>query len=254
VDGGQLEGIHYLRTFGNSDAIRADAENAETVVLVGGSFIGTELAASLTAMGKKCSIVMQEQITLERPFGTDVGRFFHGVLTDKGVAIHGGDELERFEGDDRVRRVVTKAGAQIDADLVVIGAGVSPDVTLARGAGLELSDSGGVNVSSQLETSAPGIYAAGDIADYDSVVHGRSLRVEHWDVAFNHGKTAALNMGIARVRRAWSGPHRRTRLDGRRRVHGLLSGRRSGGRSSDRGPLRRPGSGTPLDPRQIGSR
>ena len=194
VDGAQLEGIHYLRTFGNSDAIRADAEQAENVVIVGGSFIGTEIAASLTSMGKKCAIVMQEDITLSLPFGDEVGGFFHRVLADKGVDIHGGDELERIEGDgDRVAKVVTKEGVELAADMVVIGVGVTPDLTLAKGAGLELGDSG-VKVSSRLETSAPGVYAAGDIAEYDSVVHGRSLRIEHWDVAFNQGKTAALNM------------------------------------------------------------
>ena len=195
VEGSELDGIHYLRTFGNSDAIRTDAEQAENVVLVGGSFIGTELAASLTAMGKNCAIVMLEEVALERPFGTDVARFFHGVLTDHGVAIHGSDELARFEGDGgRVKKVVTKRGLELDADLVVIGAGVTPDVMLAKGAGLEIGDSGGVTVSARLEVSCPDVYAAGDIAEYDSVVHGRRLRVEHWDVAFNMGKTAALNM------------------------------------------------------------
>jgi 3-phenylpropionate/trans-cinnamate dioxygenase ferredoxin reductase subunit len=195
VDGCDLAGIHYLRTFGNSDTIRSEAEQGENVVLIGGSFIGTELAASLTSMGKKCAIVMQEEITLELPFGKEVGGFFHGVLADKGVEIHGGDELERFEGaDGRVTKVVTKKGAELDADIVVIGVGVTPDVMLAKGAGVELGESGGVKVSSRLEASCPDLYAAGDIAEYESVVHGRSLRVEHWDVAFNQGKTAALNM------------------------------------------------------------
>src|SRR6476661_4248298 len=141
LEGGQLEGIHYLRTFGNSDAIRAGAEDAENVVVIGGSFIGTEVAASLTALGKKCSIVMQEEITLELPFGKEVGGFFHRVLESKGVDIHGGDELERVEGDDRVRKVVTKSGAELDADMVVIGVGVTPDVTLAKAAGLDIGDS-----------------------------------------------------------------------------------------------------------------
>jgi 3-phenylpropionate/trans-cinnamate dioxygenase ferredoxin reductase subunit len=195
VDGCQLDGIHYLRTFGNADAIRADAAKAENVVLIGGSFIGTEVAASLTSLGKKCAMVMQEEITLERPFGREVGGFFHRLLADKGVDIHGEDELERFEGDgERVTKVVTKKGAELDADMVVIGVGVMPDVMLAKGAGVELGESGGVKVSSRLEASCPDVYAAGDIAEYDSVVHGRSLRIEHWDVAFNQGKTAALNM------------------------------------------------------------
>jgi 3-phenylpropionate/trans-cinnamate dioxygenase ferredoxin reductase subunit len=194
AEGGQLEGIHYLRTFGNCDAIRSDAEQAENVVLIGGSFIATEVAASLTSLGKNCTIVMLEDITLESPFGKEVGGFFHRLLESHGVTIHGGDELERFEGESRVSKVVTKTGRELDADLVVIGAGVTPDVTLARAAGLDLTDSGGVNVSARLEASCPDVYAAGDIADYDSVVHGRSLRIEHWDVAFNQGKTVALNM------------------------------------------------------------
>jgi 3-phenylpropionate/trans-cinnamate dioxygenase ferredoxin reductase subunit len=194
VDGCDLEGIHYLRAFGNSDAIREDASGAERVVLIGGSYIGCEVAASLASQGRKCAIVMQEGTTFENQFGAKVGGFFQGVLEDHGVEVHGGDELERFEGDGRVSRVVTAGGLSLDCDMVVIGAGVAPDVTLARAAGLELGEAGGVKCSSRLETSVNGIYAAGDICEYDSVVHGRHLRVEHWDVAFNHGKTAALNM------------------------------------------------------------
>ena len=195
AEGGELEGIHYMRTFGNSEAIRRDAEDAEHVVLIGGSYIGTEVAASLTAMGKRCSILMQEEVVLERAFGAEVGGFFHRVLEEHGVEIHGSDGLERFEGaDGRVTKVVTGSGKELRADLVVIGAGVMPDVMLAKQAGLELGEAGGVKVSSRLEASVPDVYAAGDIAEYDSPVHGKPLRIEHWDVAFNHGKTAALNM------------------------------------------------------------
>jgi 3-phenylpropionate/trans-cinnamate dioxygenase ferredoxin reductase subunit len=194
VPGCELDGIHYLRTLGNADAIRADAEQAEEVVLIGGSYIGCEVAASLTLMGKRCTIVMQEQITLERGFGPTAGRFFQELLEEHGVTVHGEDELERFEGDGRVAKVVTKKGLELPADVVVIGAGVAPDVQLARGAGLELGEGGGVRCNSRLATSAPGVYASGDICEYDSPVHGRPLRIEHWDVAFNHGKTAALNM------------------------------------------------------------
>jgi 3-phenylpropionate/trans-cinnamate dioxygenase ferredoxin reductase subunit len=197
VDGCDLEGIHYLRAFANSDAIRADAAKAERAVLIGGSYIGCEVAASLTAAhGVSCSIVMQEDVVLSRQFGEEVGGFFQGVLEEHGVEVHGGDELERFEGSDgRVSRVITKAGKQLDCDMVVVGVGVMPDVMLARSAGLELGESGGVRCSSGLETSVPGIFAAGDICEYESPVHrGERMRLEHWDVAFNHGKTAALNM------------------------------------------------------------
>jgi len=196
AEGAELDGIHYLRAFGNSDAIRADAAQAERAVLIGGSYIGAEVAASLTAAhGVKCSIVMMEQVTLERAFGVEVGRFFQDVLEEHEVEVHGGDELERFEGaDGRVRKVITKGGRELDCDFVVIGAGVAPDVMLARAAGLELGDAGGVRCSAGLESSAPGVFAAGDMCEYDSPLHGRPLRIEHWDVAFNHGKTAALNM------------------------------------------------------------
>ena len=197
VDGGELDGIHYLRALGNADAIRADAAQAERVVLIGGSYIGTEVAASLRAsQGRECAIVMMEDVTLERFYGKEVGGFFQRVLEEHGIEVHGGQELERFEGaGGRVRKVVTKAGLELECDCVVIGAGVVPDVQLARQAGLELGDAGGVRTSSRLETSVPGIYAAGDIAEYDSVVHGGAvMRIEHWDVAFNHGRTAALNM------------------------------------------------------------
>src|SRR5205823_14888433 len=85
-------------------------------------------------------------------------------------------------------------GLELEADAVVIGAGVIPDVALARDAGLQIGESGGVEVDSCLQTAVPGVFAAGDIADYESVIHGHRLRIEHWDVAFNHGKTAALNM------------------------------------------------------------
>ncbi len=196
AEGGELEGIHYLRTLGNADTIRADADGRK-VVLIGGSYIGCEVAASLTASDHAtCQIVMQEAITLERGFGAAAGRFFQSRLEQHGVVVHGEDGLERFEGTDgRVTHVVTQRGRRLEADAVVIGAGVIPDVTLARSAGLALDEErGGVLCDAGLASSAPGLWAAGDIASYDSVPNGRRIRVEHWDVAFNHGKTAALNM------------------------------------------------------------
>jgi 3-phenylpropionate/trans-cinnamate dioxygenase ferredoxin reductase component len=195
VPGAELEGIHYLRTFGNSDAIRQDAAG-KRVVLIGGSYIASEVAATLTELGSECTMVMLEERALIRSFGREAATYFHDLLAGHGITLHGEDELDRFEGaDGRVTSVVTKAEREIPADAVIIGAGVNPDVMLARSAGLELGESGGVRVNTRLESSAPGIFAAGDMAEYESVVHGgRRIRVEHWDVAFNHGKTAALNM------------------------------------------------------------
>ncbi len=195
VDGCQLDEIYYLRTLGNADAIRAGVADAEEVVLIGGSYIGCEVAASLTLIGKHCTIVMQEQLTLERGFGPRAGRFVQELLESHGVTVHGGDELERFEGDGRVARVITAGGLELAADAVVVGAGVIPDVQLAQKAGLQIGQRGGVRCSSRLQSSVPGVYAAGDICEYDSIVHGGvPMRIEHWDVAFNQGKTAALNM------------------------------------------------------------
>jgi 3-phenylpropionate/trans-cinnamate dioxygenase ferredoxin reductase subunit len=194
VPGCELSGIHYLRTLGNADVIREDA-SGKRVVLIGGSYIAAEVAASLTELGSSCSLVMLESVVLSRAFGEQAGRFFEDRLREHGIEVHGDDSLERFEGSDgRVRRVITQQGLRLEADVVVIGAGVTPDVMLARRAGLELGATGGVVVDSRLQTAAPGVYAAGDIAEYQSVIHDWRLRVEHWDVAFNHGRTAALNM------------------------------------------------------------
>jgi 3-phenylpropionate/trans-cinnamate dioxygenase ferredoxin reductase subunit len=195
VDGCHLEQIHYLRTLGNSDAIAEGVEEAEEVVLIGGSYIACEVAASLTLLGKHCTLVMQEGYTLERGFGPTAGKFFQDMLESHGVTVHANDELERFEGEGAVSMVVTRNGLELPAQAVVIGAGVTPDVQLAQRAGLQIGERGGVACSSRLETAAEGVFAAGDIAEYDSPVHGgRPMRIEHWDVAFNHGKTVALNM------------------------------------------------------------
>jgi 3-phenylpropionate/trans-cinnamate dioxygenase ferredoxin reductase component len=195
VPGCELEQIHYLRTLGNSQAIREATSAVEDVVMIGGSYIGCEVAASLTLVGRSCTIVMQEEHTLERGFGKRVGRYIEELLRSHGVTIHGRDGLARFEGDGRVQKVVTDNGLQLRAEAVVIGAGVTPDVALARAGGLQLGERGGVRCTSGLQSSAPGIYAGGDICEYESPVHGgRPVRIEHWDVAFNHGKTAALNM------------------------------------------------------------
>ena len=192
VEGAELEGIHYLRAFGNADAIREQAAQAERVVLIGGSYIGAEVAASLRAQGAEVAIVMLEEVALSRTFGEEVGRFFHDALAEHGVEIHGGEELEAFEGDGNVQAVVTKSGLTVEGELVVVGAGVRPDQMLAERAGLEVDD--GLICDQRLETSAAGIFAAGDVCSYDSVVHGRRLRVEHWDVALQQGRHVARAM------------------------------------------------------------
>ena len=195
VPGSELEGLHYVRAFGNSDAIRGELAGAEQVVCIGGSYIGCEVAASLTMLGKQVTIVMQEDEPLSRGFGAHAGRFFRGALGERGIGVVGGDEIERFEGEGHVARVVTKGGRELPAQLVVCGVGVTPDVMLARAAGLELGESGGIRCDATLRTSAPGVWAAGDVCEYESVVHdGTRIRVEHADHAWNQGAYVARAM------------------------------------------------------------
>jgi 3-phenylpropionate/trans-cinnamate dioxygenase ferredoxin reductase component len=189
LEGAQLDGIHYLRVLGNSEAIREEAEGAEHVVLIGGSYIASEVAASLTATGTKCTMVMLEDVALSRAFGEEVGRYFDEILESNGIDLVRGDQLEDFLGDGRVRAIRTKSGREIEGDVVVVGAGVHPDTMLAQRAGLEVDN--GIICDSKLETSVSGVFAAGDVCSYDSAVHGRRLRVEHWDVALQQGQHVA---------------------------------------------------------------
>jgi 3-phenylpropionate/trans-cinnamate dioxygenase ferredoxin reductase component len=201
VDGVQLDGVHYLRALGNADTLRKDVEDAQRVVCVGGSYIGSEVAASLTELGKRVTILMQEAHPLEQQFGTRAGARFRAILEAHGIEIVGSDEVERFEAatpgvcdEGRVARVLTKGGRTLECDAVVCGVGAQPDVMLARKSGLALGELGGVKCDSRLRTSAERVYAAGDICEYDSVVHGRVMRIEHEEVAAAQGRTAARNM------------------------------------------------------------
>ena len=192
VDGAELEGIHYMRAFGNSDAIRDAAADGKRVVLIGGSYIATEVAASLTAKGAECALVMMEDVTLERTFGAEVGRWFQDLLESKGIEVLGGEELQAFEGSGSVERIVTKKGTTVEGDLVVVGAGVRPDTMLAEKAGLEVDN--GIICDAALESSVEGIFAAGDCCSWESEPLGRRIRIEHWDIAFQQGKHAARGM------------------------------------------------------------
>lgn len=194
LEGAALEGLHYLRTLGNADAIRAEAAGAEHVVLVGGSYVACEVAASLSVLGKRCTMIMEEPEPLSRGFGDAVGRFARGLLGRGGIELVCGDPVERFEGEARVQRVLTRSGRVVPADLVVMGTGAVPDVMLARSAGLALGETGGVACDAMLGTSAAGVWSAGDVCEFDSVTHGRRLRIEHWEVARTQGRTVAANM------------------------------------------------------------
>lgn len=197
VEGMGQSGIHYIRAYGNSDSLREDLDQlGKRVVCVGGSYIGCEVAATLSSkLGCECTVVMLEALPLERTLGTEVGAWAKGYLESLGVKFHGDQSLARFAGDgDRVTKVVCESGLEIDADVVVMGTGVIPDTMLAKQAGLTIGEKGGILTDACLRTSAPDVYAAGDACEYYSEMHGGHVRIEHWDVAFSHGKTAALNM------------------------------------------------------------
>jgi 3-phenylpropionate/trans-cinnamate dioxygenase ferredoxin reductase component len=196
IDGAQLDGLHHLRALANADALRRDAEAAERVVCVGGSYVGCEVAATLAAAGKRVTILLLEEEPLERAFGLQAGAWVRSVLEAHGVEVRGSSEVERFEGSgDRVERVVLAGGEAIAADVVVIGVGAQPDVMLARKAGLPIGPHGGVLADAQLRAAGTeGLWVAGDIAEYESVVHGRTIRIEHEEVAAGHGRTVARNM------------------------------------------------------------
>jgi 3-phenylpropionate/trans-cinnamate dioxygenase ferredoxin reductase subunit len=195
AEGGMRDGIHYLRALGNADKLRREAAGAERVVVVGGSYIATEVASSMVLLGKRVTLVMQEALPLERGFGPVAGRFVHELLGAHDIEIVASTDVVEFAGegeeDAPVTAVVCSDGRRIDADLVVVGVGATPDVMLARKAGLELGETGGVACDSALRTSADGIFAAGDMCEYDSVVHGRRLRIEHEEVAAAQGRHAA---------------------------------------------------------------
>jgi 3-phenylpropionate/trans-cinnamate dioxygenase ferredoxin reductase component len=197
AEGGQRDGIHYLRALPNADKLHGALDGAERVVVVGGSYIATEVAASLTVLGKACTVVMQETLPMERHFGPVAGQFVHDVLTSHGIEIVAGADVSAFDGngeDGPVTAVVCADGRRVEADLVVVGVGATPDVMLAKKAGLELGESGGVKCDRQLRTSAEGIYAAGDMCEFDSVRHGRRLRIEHEEVAAAQGRHVARAM------------------------------------------------------------
>ena len=196
LPGTDLDGLHYVRALMNADLLKRDLEavQAAHVVLVGGSYIGCELAASLTQLGFTCTVVMMEAEPMERGFGPRVGRHVRAVLEEHGVAVRGGLGVEGFAGETRIERVLLAGGEQLVCDAVVAGVGAIPDVMLARKAGLTLGDSGGVACSSSLQTSAPGVWAAGDMCEYESVLHGHAVRVEHESAADRQGAHVARAM------------------------------------------------------------
>jgi 3-phenylpropionate/trans-cinnamate dioxygenase ferredoxin reductase subunit len=192
VPGADLEGVHYLRTLDDARILGQELRRAERVVVVGGGWIGSEVAASARQPGTAVAIVDPMSVLLERVLGPEVGRFYTELHERHGVAVHTGTGVEALTGQGRVRAVHTSDGQTLAADLVVVGVGVAPRTELAEAAGLDVDD--GVVVDELLRSSDADIFAAGDVANAFHPLLGRHLRVEHWANALNQGKAAALNM------------------------------------------------------------
>jgi NADPH-dependent 2,4-dienoyl-CoA reductase/sulfur reductase-like enzyme/nitrite reductase/ring-hydroxylating ferredoxin subunit len=188
VPGGDLPHVHTLRTLADSRAIIARAKDAKRAVVVGASFIAMEAAASLRTRGVEVDVVAPDAQPFARVLGVEVGAFLKGVHEDKGVRFHLGQTVAAVEA----RAVTLSGGGRLEADLVVVGIGVRPAIALAEAAGLAVDR--GVVVDENLKTSAPGVWAAGDIARYPYGKAGTGVRIEHWAVAQRMGRVAALNM------------------------------------------------------------
>lgn len=192
AEGGHLMGVHYLRTIGESEAIGAELRPGARLVVVGAGFIGSEVAASARQKGLSVTVLEIAEAPLERALGTEMGQIYAEIHREHGVHLRTGEGVVRIEGDERVRRVVTTSGAVVECDAVVIGVGIEPETTLAQQAGLAVDN--GVVVDEYCETSHPGIFATGDVANFLSPVLGERLRVEHWANAQNQAVAAARNM------------------------------------------------------------
>jgi 3-phenylpropionate/trans-cinnamate dioxygenase ferredoxin reductase subunit len=189
--------VHVLRSFADADDLRPHLGQGTHWLVVGGGFIGAEFAASAAITGSDVSLVTSDQVILERPFGAAVGEWLDTRLRRRGVRIHAGSSVESVRPDGTKLRVRLGDGRELEADRIVVGAGVIPSTDLARDAGLELA-LGGIAVDASLRSSEPDIYAVGDVAAYESELHGRRVRIEHWDVARAQGAHVAGQIVAAR--------------------------------------------------------
>jgi len=195
IPGGDLDGICYYRTYADYLRLRAAADQGKSAVVIGGGFIGSELAAALSMVGREVSMIFPEPYLVNRVFPEPLGRALQQSYIDRGVHILAGDRPVSIERSGARFAVRTQNGARIETDIVVVGIGIGPDTKLAAQAGLQTGN--GIVVNELLRTSEPNIFAAGDNAFFRYSALGKSMRVEHWDNAINQGKCAGRNMAGA---------------------------------------------------------
>jgi 3-phenylpropionate/trans-cinnamate dioxygenase ferredoxin reductase subunit len=191
IPGSELAGVHYLRTLDDSDALRERLDAGGSLVVIGAGWIGAEIAASARMRGLDVTVIAPGTVPLERVLGVEVGAIYRDIHLDHGVDMRLGTGVAAFEGDGTVERVRTDDGRAIDCDAVVVGIGARPRTELAVKAGLAVEN--GILVDGRLQTSVPGIFAAGDVANHLHPRLGR-LRIEHWDNALHQGPAAARGM------------------------------------------------------------
>jgi 3-phenylpropionate/trans-cinnamate dioxygenase ferredoxin reductase component len=192
IPGGDLDGVHYLRTVADSVRLRDALHAGARVAVVGAGWIGSEVAASARQVGAEVVLVDPLPVPLQRVLGDRVGGLFAALHADHGVDLRLGTGVARFAGTGAVDSIVLDDGTTLPADLVVVGIGVVPRTDLATAAGLPVDN--GVVTDEQLQTGAPGVFAAGDVASAWHPHYGRLLRVEHWANALNQGRTAGANV------------------------------------------------------------
>ena len=192
LPGADLHGIHELRTLADSEAIATRLESGGRVVVIGAGWIGCEVAASARQKGLDVTVIEPSALPLQRALGPELGAFYRDLHADHGVELLLGRAVTAFEGDVHVSAVRTDDGRYVPCDFVVVGVGVSPRVEIAARAGIETVD--GILVDEFLQTSARGVYAAGDIARAHHPLLDRAIRIEHWSNALNQGPAAARNM------------------------------------------------------------
>jgi 3-phenylpropionate/trans-cinnamate dioxygenase ferredoxin reductase subunit len=192
IAGSDLAGIHYLRNLDDNASLRAAVQTASRVAVVGAGWIGSEVAASLRAVGAEVALIDPAPVPLAAVLGPEVGAVYRDLHAAHGVELHLETPVDAFIGAGRVRGVRTANGSEIPADLVVVGIGAEPRVELAHDAGLDVD--GGVVADELLRTSAPDVFVAGDIAAAWHPTLRRRVRVEHWANALHQGVTAAKNM------------------------------------------------------------